>query len=149
MDPALATQNAFLTSRITSVSVELASAERACAAAIHAIDGPPQSGGRFLVDAAQRVLEGRLPWGEAPEPETCAGDAVKQVGTAVWTGASWVQFATVYPFLSKLPGMGPAAWEWNTAWTEAGRSLIGWNGTATDDIVIGVGDGVSDAAADL
>jgi hypothetical protein len=127
LDPALATQNAFLASRITSVTVELAEAERACAAAIRAIDNPPPDGGlgAFLADPVGTVAE-QLPWGEASQFETCAGSAIQNVGMALWNGAAWNPFATMYPFLSTIPGVGPVAEGWNTAWTETGRSLVGW-----------------------
>jgi hypothetical protein len=142
LDPALATQNAFLASRISSVTEELAEAERACAAAIRAIDGPPQGGGGFggfMADPIGTVAE-HLTWGESPQPETCAGNAVQDVGMALWNGVSWNPFATTYPFLSTIPGIGPIAQGWNAAWTETGRSLIGWEVAMAEDLVIGVGD---------
>lgn len=149
LDPVLATENALLSSRIAAVAEELAEAERACAAAIRAVDGPPRPGGfaRLLTSAAETVAANS--WGEAPEPETCAGSAINQVGTAMWTGVNWAGFASVYPLLSALPGVGPAAWEWNTAWTEAGRSLIGWHVLGADSALLAAADWTMDAAEDV
>lgn len=62
-----------------------------------------------------------LPWGEAPEPESCAGSAIGQVGAALWNGASWGPFAS--PLLSGLLGIGLEVSGWNTVWTKVGKAL--------------------------
>jgi hypothetical protein len=117
LDPVLATENALLSGPIASVTEELAEAEWACAAAIAAIDGPPQGPGGFagflagaadsVAGAAEKVTN---PWGEAPAPESCAGAAIAQVGTAMWTGASWAQSPPRGHTCRPFPGWPP--WPW-------------------------------------
>lgn len=150
LDPVLATQNAFLTSRIAALAEELFEDERACAAAVRAVHGPPSPGGfggfvAGAVTAASDVAEKAAnPWGESTQPESCAGAAIAQVMVGVWNAASWPAFAVALPALAKFGGHGLSPADQQVAWAEAGRSLIGASVSAAEGFVFGLGDRIDD-----
>ncbi|MEU4360772.1 hypothetical protein [Promicromonospora sp. NPDC023987] len=140
LDPVLATQNAFLTARVTALAEDLAEAERACAAAVRAIDGWQERAAGLLFDTARGVSSDRMPWGDSGGPESCAGQAIEQVTVGLWSSASWATFASAYPVLSKLSGPGVSPLDQQAAWAAAGRSLIGWGVSEAEGLVSGIGD---------
>jgi hypothetical protein len=148
--PALATQNAVLASQIASVAEELVEAERACAAAIRAIDGPPSPGGfgGFLAGAVDAVSDAAEkaanPWGESAQPELCAGAAVEQVMFGMWNAVSWPTFALAHLTFAKVGGFGVSPIDQEAAWAEAGRSLIGAGVSVAEGFVFGLGDRIDD-----
>ena len=150
LDPVLATQNAFLTSRIAALAEELVVAERACAAAVRAVDGWQERAAGLLFNTARGVATDRMPWGEPGGPESCAGQAIEQVIGGIWNSGSWAPFLSAYPILSRLGGPGVSPVAQHAAWAEAGRSLIGWGvsegegfvGGLVQDIAVGF-DGVA------
>ena len=146
LDPVLATQNAFLTSRIAALAEELVEAERACAAAVRAVDGWQERAAGLLFNTARGVATDRMPWGDPGGPESCAGQAIEQVMVGIWNSGSGVTFLSAYPILSRLGGPGVSPADQHAAWAEAGRSLIGWGVSEGEGFVEGL---VQDIAVGL